>query len=86
MVAEGAGSQPAWWTRLGARVPVFSPGSSEQTPPPSGQEPACRLGTNHPCLPMRPGTRRAKSPGPRHAHVGRRCGESSAGPGPCTHR
>ncbi|XP_008049148.2 signal-induced proliferation-associated protein 1, partial [Carlito syrichta] len=38
MVSEGAGSQPGWWrTRLGARVPVFSPGPSEQPPPPSGQ-------------------------------------------------
>ncbi|KAM5183052.1 signal-induced proliferation-associated protein 1 isoform 1-T1 [Callospermophilus lateralis] len=39
MVSEGAGSQPGWWkTRLGAWVPVFSPGPSEQPPPPSGQK------------------------------------------------
>lgn len=49
MVPEEAGSQSVYWrTGLGARVPVFAPGPSEQPPPLSGQEPACRLGTNPP--------------------------------------
>lgn len=84
MVAEGAGSHPVrsggpgWWPGF-----LFSPQAPLSSPllPQGRSWPATRAPTTcaRQCDPA-PG-----EPGPRHAHVGWRCGEPAAGRRPCAH-